>query len=87
MGRRCHALLTQESLFIVQLKQSLHVQNRDNLDIQQESRSGNLPHQGHLMIREDSGGPDAPFDGKENVIEGIFEKLKAVNSELIASVG
>ncbi len=39
------------------------------------------------MIREDYGGPDAPFDGKENVIEGIFEKLKAVNSKLIASVG
>ena len=39
------------------------------------------------MIREDYGGPDAPFDGKENVIEGIFEKLKAVNSELIASDG
>lgn len=41
----------------------------------------------HLMIREDYGGPDAPFDGKENVIEGIFEKLKAVNSELITSAG
>ena len=34
-----------------------------------------------------AGGPDAPFDGKENVIEGIFEQLKAVNSELIASDG
>ena len=43
-------------------------------------RSGNLLRQGHLMIREDYGGPDAPFDGKENVIEGIFEKLKAVSS-------
>ena len=32
-------------------------------------------------------GPDALFGGKENVIEGIFEKLKAVNSELIARVG
>ena len=32
-------------------------------------------------------GPDALFDGREKVIEGIFEKLKAVNSELIASVG
>ena len=27
-----------------------------------------------------AGGPDALFDGKENVIEGIFEKLKAVSS-------
>ena len=34
-----------------------------------------------------AGGPDALFDGKENVIEGIFEKLKAVNSGLIANVG
>jgi type I restriction enzyme, R subunit len=34
-----------------------------------------------------AGGPDALFDGKENVIEGIFEKLKAVNSEVIASAG
>ena len=30
------------------------------------------------------GGPDALFSGKGNVIEGIFEKLKAVNSGLIA---
>jgi len=30
-----------------------------------------------------AGGPDALFDGKENVIEGIFEKLKSVNSGLI----
>ncbi len=34
-----------------------------------------------------AGGPDALFDGKENVIEGIFEKLKAVNSEVIQEVG
>ena len=34
-----------------------------------------------------AGGPDELFVGKENVIEGIFEKLKAVNSELMASVG
>ena len=34
-----------------------------------------------------AGGPDALFGGKENVIEGIFEKLKAVESELIARVG
>ena len=34
-----------------------------------------------------AGGPDALFGGKENVIEGIFEKLKAVNSGLDASVG
>ena len=39
------------------------------------------------MIRKNAGGPDTPFDDKENVIEGIFEKLKAVNAELIASVG
>ena len=31
-----------------------------------------------------AGGPDALFDGKENVIEGIFGKLKEVNSEAIA---
>jgi len=37
------------------------------------------------MIWEDYGGPGAPFDGKENVIEGIFEQLKTVHSELIAS--
>lgn len=30
------------------------------------------------------GGPDALFEGKANVIEGIFEKLRAVNSGLIA---
>jgi type I restriction enzyme R subunit len=34
-----------------------------------------------------AGGPDAPFDGKENVIEGIFRKLEAINSQLIANVG
>ena len=34
-----------------------------------------------------AGGPDALFAGNENVIEGIFEKLKAVNAELIAKVG
>ncbi|MEE8525778.1 MAG: type I restriction-modification enzyme R subunit C-terminal domain-containing protein, partial [Thermoanaerobaculia bacterium] len=31
-----------------------------------------------------SGGPETLFGGKENVIEGIFEKLKAVNSGLVA---
>ena len=34
-----------------------------------------------------SGGPDELFAGKENVIEGIFETLKAVNSGLIERVG
>ena len=34
-----------------------------------------------------AGGPDELFAGKENVIEGIFEKLKAVNSGLIVKVG
>ena len=34
-----------------------------------------------------AGGPDALFGGKENVIEGIFEKLKAAHSELIARAG
>ena len=29
-----------------------------------------------------AGGPDALFAGKENVIEGIFERLQAVHSEL-----
>ena len=29
-----------------------------------------------------AGGPDALFEGKENVIEGIFERLEAVHSEL-----
>jgi len=32
-------------------------------------------------------GPDALFGGKENVIEGIFEKLRAVHSELIEMAG
>jgi len=31
-----------------------------------------------------AGGPDALFAGKENVIEGIFERLTAVNSEVSA---
>lgn len=34
-----------------------------------------------------AGGPDALFEGKANVIEGIFENLRAVNSGLIASAG
>jgi type I restriction enzyme R subunit len=34
-----------------------------------------------------AGGPGELFGGKENVIEGIFEKLKAVESELIAKAG
>jgi type I restriction enzyme R subunit len=34
-----------------------------------------------------AGGPDALFGGKENVIEGIFEKLKVVSSGLIAQEG
>ena len=33
------------------------------------------------------GGPDVLFGGKKNVIEAIFEKLKAVESELIAKAG
>ncbi len=33
------------------------------------------------------GGPDELFVGKENVIEGIFEKLKAVHSGLIVKAG
>ena len=37
--------------------------------------------------RVHAGGPDELFSGKERIIEGIFEKLKEVNSELIASVG
>jgi type I restriction enzyme R subunit len=32
------------------------------------------------------GGPDALFAGRENVIEGIFEKLRAVNSGLVPRV-
>lgn len=34
-----------------------------------------------------TGGPDALFGGKANVIEGIFEKLREVNSGLIANAG
>ncbi len=34
-----------------------------------------------------AGGPDALFGGKEKVIEGIFEKLKAVQSSLIERSG
>ena len=34
-----------------------------------------------------SGGPDALFAGKENVIEGIFDKLEAVHSGLISRAG
>ena len=34
-----------------------------------------------------AGGPDALFGGRENVIEGIFEKLKAVHSGLSARAG
>lgn len=32
-------------------------------------------------------GPDALFGGRENVIGGIFEKLKAVKSGLDSEVG
>ena len=32
-------------------------------------------------------GPDALFGGRENVIEGIFEKLRAVHTELIEKAG
>ena len=35
----------------------------------------------------DVGGPDELFAGRENVIDGIFEKLKAVNAGLVAGVG
>ena len=34
-----------------------------------------------------AGGPDALFDGKGNVIEGIFEKLKAVSSVEVQGAG
>ena len=34
-----------------------------------------------------AGGPDALFDGKENVIEGIFERLKAINSVEVQGAG
>ena len=32
-------------------------------------------------------GPEALFDGQENIIEGIFEKLETLQSELLADVG
>jgi hypothetical protein len=31
--------------------------------------------------------PDALFDGRENVIEGIFEKLRKASSGLVAKAG
>ena len=34
-----------------------------------------------------AGGPDALFAGKSNVIDGIFEKLKALHPELLADAG
>ena len=34
------------------------------------------------FTRIDSGGPDALFDGRENVVAGIFETLDAINSGL-----
>jgi type I restriction enzyme R subunit len=34
-----------------------------------------------------AGGPDGLFAGKENVIEGIFEKLMEVQSGLVAKAG
>ena len=34
-----------------------------------------------------AGGPEALFAGKSNVIEGIFEKLKALHPEPLADVG
>ncbi len=34
-----------------------------------------------------AGGPDALFDGKENVIEGIFDRLEAVVSSLDTKMG
>ena len=34
-----------------------------------------------------AGGPDALFAGKENVIEGIFERLEAAHNGLVASTG
>ncbi len=34
-----------------------------------------------------AGGPDALFAGKSNVIDGIFEKLKALNPEPLADTG
>ncbi len=35
-----------------------------------------------LTLRLDAGGPDALFDGRENVVAGIFETLDAINSGL-----
>ena len=35
----------------------------------------------------DAGGPDALFDGRERVIEGIFGKLREVSSGLETKVG
>lgn len=32
-------------------------------------------------------GPEALFDGKSNVIDGIFEKLKALQPESLAATG
>ena len=34
-----------------------------------------------------AGGPEALFAGKNNVIEGIFEKLKALQPEPLADAG
>ncbi len=34
-----------------------------------------------------AGGPDALFGGKENVIEGIFDRLRALESGLRAKTG
>ena len=34
-----------------------------------------------------AGGPEALFAGKSNVIEGIFEKLKALRPEPLADAG
>ena len=34
-----------------------------------------------------AGGPEALFAGKSNVIEGIFEKLKALHPESLADAG
>ena len=34
-----------------------------------------------------AGGPEALFAGKDNVIEGIFEKLKALQPEPLADAG
>ena len=37
--------------------------------------------------RVHAGGPDELFAGKDRIIEGIFEKLKAVNSGLTVKAG